>query len=336
MSEYSPRPKAGYTRTGKSLKAVRRYYALKNAEKERQRSPRKGREDDDRHLKRNPADDKLSKRIAVELKHQAAANEKRSLRSPNAQKDAQSPDTPIIVSPKETGPVFIAEQPNKSAKSVKSVKSAKSAKSSKSVRSHRSTGTVAAQRPVGHHESGSIEFGPLSLGCVLASCLIGLVYVFNWILMFTFDRLKESHLNKTDCTGQASDLLPRALYLGVVSLVVISNGMYWLNYRFGFKQAIISTVLMLGSTLCVGAYIVYTSVTKVDGEGSFPNPGHKTTTRIELEHILFLLAISYIVVLSISTGMMVKQVMTLNASKSTDHKNNHREVPQMSYFLAPH
>lgn len=98
MSDYNPAPKAGYTKTGKSLKAVRRYYALMNQQKQK-----------------SPDEDKLSKRIAAELKTQQDANEKRSRREIGqplllTDQSTERSDLPagVMVSPKDTGPVFIA------------------------------------------------------------------------------------------------------------------------------------------------------------------------------------------------------------------------------------
>lgn len=112
--------KAGYTRTGKSLKAVRRYYALLNQNKQK-----------------SPDDEKLSKRIAVELKTQQDANEKRSKREGNLvdQTTERSELTDgVVVSPKNNGPVFVLptatpllEGTNSIYSPVKSLKSAKSA-----------------------------------------------------------------------------------------------------------------------------------------------------------------------------------------------------------------
>lgn len=115
---YNPAPKTGFTKTGKSLKAVRRYYALMNQKQ------------------KSPDEDKLSKRIAAELKTQQDANEKRSKREGSIplmeQSTTDRAESPrLIVSPKETGPVFIAPTPtpteaSKSAQAPKSIKSSKS------------------------------------------------------------------------------------------------------------------------------------------------------------------------------------------------------------------
>lgn len=91
MSDYSPPP--GKTKTGKSLKAVRRYYALKaQRERESQR-------------KRSPDEEKLSKRIARELNKQQEAIEKRSRRTNKPM--PTGPDVALTV--QNEGPVFVAE-----------------------------------------------------------------------------------------------------------------------------------------------------------------------------------------------------------------------------------
>lgn len=99
MSNYNPGAKAGFTRSGKSLKSVRRYYALLNQQKVRAQD-----------------DDKLSKRIALELKTQQDANEKRSRREvvqplmADSEIPTERSEMPnLMVSPKVTGPVFIAQ-----------------------------------------------------------------------------------------------------------------------------------------------------------------------------------------------------------------------------------
>lgn len=95
MSSFNPGAKAGYTKSGKSLKAVRRYYALLNQQQQKSRSPE---------------EDKLSKRIALELKTQQDANEKRSKRDgqPLLEAPTERSELPgVLVSAKETGPVFL-------------------------------------------------------------------------------------------------------------------------------------------------------------------------------------------------------------------------------------
>jgi hypothetical protein len=100
MSSFNTSTKTGYTRSGKSLKAIRRYYAQLN---------QKGR--------RSPDEDKLSRRVAAELKTQQDANEKRSRREVgqtymgSEQVTARSELPPLLVSAKESGPVFIAPPP---------------------------------------------------------------------------------------------------------------------------------------------------------------------------------------------------------------------------------
>lgn len=319
MSDYNPKPKPGYTKTGKSLKAVRRYYALKNAD--RQGSPKKSRDEED--VKRK-SDDKLSKRIAVELKVQADANEKRSRRS-NKSSTSPTPSTPIIVSPKETGPVFIAERP------VKSLKSSKSIKSTKSTRSVRSIGTIAQ---IIEYLGATVEYGPFSLGCVFASALIGLAYIFGWGLMTLFDSMKE----KSD-VNKVHDGLPVALYLAVVSVFVVFTCFFWLSYRYSSAQALISLIVMLISTLCVGAYIIYASITKVSQTKLLPdqpNAQALTNSRAERDNLIFVLSITYFCMLLVSSGMMIKQVISLMYTPMKDRsKDKVTDVPQMSVFLAP-
>lgn len=137
MSSNYNQPKTGYTKTGKSLKAVRRYYALMNQGK----SPK------------SPEEEKLSKRIAAELKTYQDANEKRSKREmqssvplmEQATDMPRSMPTAIIISPRDTGPVFISPTapPPPAAAAEKSVKShgnnnqnvdARSMKSARSIR----------------------------------------------------------------------------------------------------------------------------------------------------------------------------------------------------------
>ena len=115
---FNQAPKTGYTKSGKSLKAIRRYYALMNQKQ------------------KSPDDDKLSKRIAAELKTQQEANERRSKRESSIPLMDHPTETPephrLIVSPKETGPVFIAPTPTPT-EAVKSDLAPKSVKSLKSV-----------------------------------------------------------------------------------------------------------------------------------------------------------------------------------------------------------
>lgn len=317
MSDFNPKPKTGFTKSGKSLKAVRRYYAQKNAD--RQRSPKKSREEDNTR-RRSPTDDKLSKRIAAELKVQADANEKRSRRATGkSSTDATSPNSPIIISPKETGPVFIAETPTKSVKSAKSIKSTKSQKS---------IGTMAQ---FFDYLSSAVNFGPFSLGYVFAAAIIGIVYIFSWILMKVFDSMDR----KIDVT-KIREGLPAVLYLAVVSIFVVLTCLFWLAYRNRFTHAVISLIVIMISTICIGAYIIYASVTRT-GDAKQPLQPASSSTQAERDNLIFLTSITYFCVLLVTLGMMIKQVISLMyTSTNYESKNRTNEAPQMSVFLAPH
>lgn len=115
-------PRPGYTRTGKSLKAVRRYYALLNQ-------------------KKSPEEGTLSKRIAAELKTQQDANEKRSKRMVANDEPIPEPPTPpnpSSVSQKE-GTGFVAPLMESTGSNTVNYKSTKSNKSVKSVPTGRDT-----------------------------------------------------------------------------------------------------------------------------------------------------------------------------------------------------
>lgn len=185
MGDYSPN---GRTKTGKSLKAVRRYYALKDAERKKAtspqqdepNSPRKSNENDDNRLqkskrKRSP-DDGLSKRIANELRVQQDAIEMRSKRYPNkleAQLTERSALPPIIIQPKEVGgPIFVTEPLNitKSTKSLKSM-----------------TNVIPMKTDNDSNEAVSLNTKNVCITFVIMCVFIGAIYLATWIISKSID-----------------------------------------------------------------------------------------------------------------------------------------------------
>lgn len=324
-------PKAGYTKSGKSLKAVRRYYALKDASR-RKRSPANTEDEEDKRReerarqnsarKRTPDDDKLSKRIAAELKLHQEVNAKRAgqyeLISPTER--SAMPAMSQQFGNRAGGPTFVTEP-------VTSPESPRSPKSTKSAKSVRSIGTIAriAENP----EAFTHNIGTSSLGCVLTCLILAFVYIITWLFMLISEK---SRLDQPEPQLAAYSSMKSIRWLAITSIVVLIAIPYWFLERNHFKHALISLALMIISTLSVSTYLVYTAVT--EAKSSDDKPG-LLWIRNPLN---FWLPITYLVFHLITSGFMIKQLMNL-VSKQMGEKSTGRgqvdDQAQISMLFAP-
>lgn len=335
MSDWSPPPRPGYTRTGKSLKAVRRYYALKDQSNRRKRSPDKEDRDEvrpnreDRYSasakrKRSPDDDKLSKRIAAELKVQAEAIEKRSLRQvgmPLAPTDRS--ELPYIVQPRETGPTFITpvtetnEGPTAPYKSV--VKSAKSAKS------NRSDGLLLATGEL--PDMDVYQSGPTSRGCLVTCIVYAFTYVATWLLMLAVKYNSKTKDKKEEKSKHSIS------WLAISSFLVIIAVPYWFHLRQYLRHAIGSLIFMVLSTANVIVYMIYSIIINA------PTPDNTKAKQYVNEDnpLNFWLSISYLVFHLASLSFMIKQLLSLVYGQIKDRSGGRvgDQDQQMSLYLAP-
>lgn len=263
--------KAGYTRSGKSLKAVRRYYALLNAAKRGEGSP---------------DEDKLSKRIAAELRTQQNANEKRGAFD-NSPTDRSALPT-VIMSPKETGPVFIA--PNTSAKSIKSAKSAKSAGV---------IGQITDGQP-----GQRFELSQLQMYYVVITMFLAVNLTIAWFsqLFFRYLLKKLKPNEYLEINNAAEDTYFFTQMLGMASVVTTLALIYWLFLRHRLAHAIINLLAIVASaTLIAYAVIIYIE--------------NRSTAKSKLyyweinDHIMFYLSVSYLILHILLISLMIRQVM---------------------------
>lgn len=324
MSDWSPPPRAGHTRTGKSLKAVRRYYAMKEAAK-RKRSP-ETRDDEDRNRheqqhsavskrKRSPDDDKLSKRIAAELKVQQEANEKRTRQTTQTSFANQATDRSALpqFAPREIGPTFQNEN------NPDAMKSPKSAKSNKSVKSTKSVGTY-NQLP---SEIATNGYSPnrTSIGCVLTCFILGTVYIVTWIFMLSVNGYRNLSPNAALYSSIKS-----IGWLAIGSLLVIVSVPYWVLCRQKFKHALVTLALMVVSTTNLTIYLIFTLAIE-------EKPNDKLQEQVFTRNSLNLwLAVSYLLCHFVADGVMIRHTLSL-VSKQIGSKQ--MSDTQMSQYLAP-
>lgn len=357
----------GYTKTGKSLKAVRRYYALKNANRQRRSPPeeenRQQRDDSDViKRKKSRTEEKLSKRIAAELKVQQEANERRAA---NVTKSTSFNLTPtdrsalpvnvaaVYQQGKQTGgPIFVLENdgqaeptsPDRSPKSAKSVRSIKSGKSGKSAKSAsgttRTIGTAGTAVP-GKSTSGTVgqiaeaaPQEPMSVvhsaltGCLIACFVFAAVYTVTWIY---------TALMKGKATGGVGKPKEDALvspikWVAISSIPILVAVPYWLIRRHQIGHAIASLVLMVLGTLSIFVCLIYKAAIE-------QRPGTQNEQKYYfglMNPLHFWLSIIYFLSLLISTIYMLRQILNLVSRQMQDRLGPTVNDAQMSMLLSPH
>lgn len=322
MSDYSPPPRTGYTRSGKSLKAVRRYYALKDAASKKKRAQEKretNREEEDRlrreeqkvqnqsvsKKRRSPDDDFLSKRIANELRVQQEANEKRG-RQLNSYLNASTDRSalPVIaVNPKEVGPVFMTKTDQNTVPKVKSSKSAKSVGDN------------------GLYSNSTIPIAinsPSSMGCVFTVVVIAMVYVITYTIMAA-DSINAPERKSPDSTMKSMG------WLAANSLIVLVASSFWLIEKKQLNQALICLMLFIMSTISLIVYIVYSIVIiKPDDLNYYtksPNP------------LNFWLPFTFLIFHLITLVILVRQ--NWNLLPKQQNAMGSEERARMSEYMAP-
>lgn len=324
MSDYSTPPKPGYTKTGKSLKAVRRYYALKEGARNR-RSP-ENKDEDEQHRsdrspssrrKRSPDDDKLSKRIQAELETQREAIEKRAKNSPMKLQPERSPTTQIIHKPKESGPLFVAE-------SEPTPRPASSGKSTKSYKSYRSNGSYNPTEP---NMTFVFDIGVTATGCITTCFIFALVFIITWIFMLAADRNRfDTALGVLKQTS-----LKVVGWLAATSILVVLAVPYWFWCRNTFKHALVSLTLMILSTFCIIVQ-VFSAFLSDDYKSSSSNKVYFPTPN----PLCVCLSLTYLLYHVISVSFMTQQLLNL-VSRQIGEKSAERNADQlqMSQYLAP-
>lgn len=305
MSDYSPPPRAGYTKTGKSIRAVKRYYAMKNK---------------DAKKKKSPDDEKLSKRIAAELKVQQEANKKRNRQSGTIDNETTERSAlPIIMQPREVGPTFVT--------SPKSVKSAKSA------------GTVA--QIVENPTYFIHNFSSTSNGCVVSCFFFAIIYVATWIHYLVLSKKWESLGGKPMDTEHTS--FNSIKWIAITSIGPILIVPIWLTLRDRFSYALLSLLSMIACAVSLLAHLVYYIITDKSVDTTNPKqPRYYLSPRNPLN---FWLSISFLMMTMVAMSIMIKQLLSL-ISRQIDNKdnniinNNSREAengqgPALSQYMAP-
>lgn len=334
-------PRTGYTKTGKSLKAVRRYYAQKNAEANKNRRP----EDDDgggatskkRH--RTAEDEKLSRRIAQEMKIQKEAIERRA-RNEGIDTTPTPSAIPLLQQTESTYqpniPTFRAEPrqiqtpsppppPNPVQAQAPNQAVAPTPVPQKSLKSNKSGNTLKESPPT----TQSCHLGSSSMGCLLACFIFGSAYIttsfFMWLVRFSRD-------NKlTDAESKLSSF-SSINWLASISIAVVIGIPYWLMMRSKFVHAMTSLVLLAISCILVCIYLIYSMI--FDTMDPVPDDDLYIHTKNPLN---FWLPMLYLLHLLIAVGLMVKYAISIIGVKiSTQPKSDiEANADRMSEYLAP-
>ena len=300
-------PRAGYTRSGKSLKAVRRYYAIQNAMKNKAEESPKSPKDED----------KISKRIAAELNQQQIANEKRNRTSGNlsespTDRSALPNSAVIIVSPKETGPVFIA--PEAAQKSIKSAKSMKSTRSGAPPNAN-------AVDDFGH--VGDLELGSCAVSCLITCATLAAIYLAIWIFMI----IDSSRGVSSPIVQDTRDVEKRsARWMGITSIFVLIVIPYWIYFKNNQIHAILCMLAIIGTTISTFVFLLIELVFK-----SPPERKNDYVYMLNIADPTFIwLTIAFFVFHIITLSFMIRQALnfvwrrvgeTATPTPNTSHAN---------------
>lgn len=304
MAPNSP-TRDGYTKTGKTLRQIRRYYALKDSSK-RQKT-----EEESIKRKRSPDDEKLSKRIAAELKVQQDANEKRyaqqrSNESPTSPPPSALPAPIVKRAEKDGGPVFIAEPLSTEAKSVKSAKSVKN--------------DQAPERQLPSRYIESPDIGRFAFVISIICLTLAVTYTLAWIIVMASSdqvsyNLKEGPEHRTNWKTLR--------WVGATSLILIVIIPIWYIQRSRFK---ISMLTLIGMTVCILSYTICYVITIVE----FVR--HKD--QVVPYHLLIILTVVYTISILMVFTFMVKHVISLLRTR-IDERSHETEGHHWSQYLSP-
>lgn len=332
-------PRTGYTKTGKSLKAVRRYYALKGAEANKNKKP----EDEDvggttKKRYRTPEDEKLSRRIAQEMKIQKEAIERRARNegidttpTPSAipllqqTESTYQPNVPTFrAEPRPVANPAPAALPNPVPILAQGLPATpvpqKSLKSSKS-------GGNAIRDIVPAIQSYSIRSD--LTGCFVSCVIIASAYVTTWFFMMMLRLARDNKM--TDAESRLSSLSSMN-WLAGTSLLVLIGIPYWLMMKTKFIHAMTSLVLVATSCVIVCVYLIYSNI--FDPVEPLPGDDLYIHTKNPLN---FWLAIVYLLHLLVAVGLMVKySISTIGAKMDSQQKSDiGGNADRMSEYLAP-
>lgn len=267
-------PRPGFTRTGKSLKAVRRYYALKAAGKLNQDQGKQEQTLDTSPRSpprlRSKRPDELSKRIAAELQDQKDANEKRGIELEMPTERSALPDSAVV---KELTPAFVLKTSQKTHKSG-----------------------VAPPTALLFD-----EFGYPTLSVIITCLLFGVIYVLTWILMIIFSSTRPQSLDPK-LVGDLSSF-SSIQWLALSSMAIIAGISGWFYYRKVFKRSLASLGLMCVGAISVLVYVIM----RVFNANTVEN--EKGSKRFETRNPLnFWLSTIYFVYIMLVTALMTLQV----------------------------
>lgn len=297
------------TRSGKSLKAIRRYYAMKN------RSPKSA--------SKKKADDKISHRIAAELKVHQEANEKRF----DKKEIPDDPPAPKIINtrfePEIKASAFFIPSPQSPPQTndlsqANSIKDQIKSRTEKSVKSAKSVATVIKVPSIksrvayrGHPNENLLITGNLPFGILLCLITFSLVFIVTWIYMMIQPtplilKSSDSHSpiplfttanpvisttvrsNNVDRIKRQTELehresvadkwakrLPPTRWIGLTCIMILISLLPWFVYPGRLISSIPGFISLLGCFISLSAYFAYYSLKpnlKDHGLGTERNP----------------------------------------------------------------
>lgn len=275
--------------------------------------------------KKSSDDEKLSKRIAAELKVQQEANKKRNRQSGNFENEpTERSALPIMIQPREVGPTFVT--------SPKSVKSAKSA----------AIVTQIAENPTNYIHN----FGNTANGCLVACFLLGFIYTIAWIYYSVVSRnwlpadIEQASVNSIK-------------WIAITSIAMIVLVPIWFAARHRFGVALLSLLSMIACSVSLLVHLVYyividksISSSKSSQTQDMYLDDNTTLEPPTIKHYLsernplnFWLSITFLLMSMIAVSIMIKQLLNLvsrqiEAKNSSDGSNRDAQDPALSQYMA--
>lgn len=265
--------------------------------------------------KKSPDDEKLSKRIAAELKVQQEANKKRNRQSGTFDNEATERSAlPIVMQTRDVGPTFVT--------SPKSVKSAKSA------------GTVAhiVENPTNFIHN----FGNTSNGCLVSCFIFGSIYIAAYIYYYIVSKKWQLDANSEPSSMNSIK------WIAITSVGMVLIVPFWFALKDRFNFALLGFISLLACSVSLLVHLVYYIIIdrQPDKTVDPSQPKYYLSPRNPLN---FWLSIAYLLMTLIAISIMIRQLLNLVSRQiegNQQHTANSRETenghgPGLSQYMAP-
>lgn len=322
------------TKTGKSLKQVRRYYAQKNAKgKKTIDKSNEGTQQQKGMRKKTVEDDKLSRRIAVELKTQQDANEKRNAGLPTrlSKEDVASPKIVhnVRISPDaKVSATFTPSpvQPQNADDAQRIQKSAKSLKSTgKSIKSLKQGIPITG-------DSQAFEVTQLSdtSKCIISTtATIAIVNFVSWIYILILKRDNEPKGAPMGC-------------IAINSALVLVSILPYINYNKELMYVLPAFVLICLTNIGMLIYFIFFGL-KYTNPPTSTDDTNSTNEKSDLlgihnEPLRFLLEITFFSFLITTAIILLRRIIEIirikNLNPNPSETKNMQDL-KMSELMTP-